>query len=777
MKHSSKKTQFRGRKRPSSRRSPRQAPRRALPPSRGYRRPSEKTAEGIFSGTKNGYGFVALESEERDVFIPREKTCGAIDGDRVALRYHTFESAGVTRTEGTVTRIVEEVRHTVIGTLCEEESRHGRKRFVRFFVDPDDTKLSLLLYVDSPGDARLGDKVEVLLPPRRAGVDALVGTLLRTFGPAASREANYAAILSDCGIPTDFSREALAEAEEVARLPLEEAGRTRRTDEIIFTIDGAGAKDLDDAVSLTRSPKGNWLLGVHIADVSTYVRPRTSLDAAAMERGTSVYFTDKVVPMLPPALSNGACSLNAGEEKYALSCLMELDATGGFLSTRIERSIIRSRVRGVYSEVNDLFAQGEQSPFFEKYREVYPTLCEMHRLYLILAEKSRKRGALELDQTEAEILLDEQGEPVDIRPRTRGDAEKLIEQFMLAANEAVATLLSEKGLPCVYRVHEAPRPEKLAEFVTFAQNLGLHVSSLTGDREPDSAAFAALLDAAREKGLGEALSYPMLRTMAKAHYSEVCHPHFGLGIEKYCHFTSPIRRLSDLATHRAIEAVLLDGEAPQKYHSYVRRAALAASETELRALNAERRIEALYKTIYLAKHLGEVYPASVTSVTRFGVFAALPNTCEGLIPLTALSGVWEFDEGNLMLRSSSGDTLRLGDRITVSVEEADIPRGKALFGLVAMGVPTPPDPTPREPSADREEARPKSRKSSGGASRPKRSPAARAKTETTARPKRPAKTEKSAESPQPKKAKDPAGSQPKRKKPSSGAGPARKPSK
>lgn len=746
MNHSSKKSCYPRGKRSSSRRSPRQMTRRALPPERGNRRPAEKTAEGIFSGTKNGYGFVALEGEEQDVFIPRGKTCGAIDGDRVALRYHTFESAGVTRTEGTITRIVEEARHTVIGTLCEEETRHGRKRFVRFFVEPDDTKLSLLLYVDDPGDARLGDKVEVLLPPRRANADTLVGTLLRTFGPAASREANYAAILSDCGIPTDFPREVLAEAEEVARRPLEETGRTRRTDEIIFTIDGAGAKDLDDAVSLTRSPKGNWLLGVHIADVSTYVRPRTSLDAAAMERGTSVYFTDKVVPMLPPALSNGACSLNAGEDKYALSCLMELDAAGGFVSTRIERSIIRSRVRGVYTEVNDLFENREKSPYFEKYHEVYPTLCEMYKLYLVLAEKSRKRGALELDQTEAEILLDERGEPVDIRPRTRGDAERLIEQFMLAANEAVATLLSEKNLPCVYRVHESPRPEKLAEFVTFAHNLGLNVSSLTGDKEPDSAAFAALLDAAREKDLGEALSFPMLRTMAKAHYSEVCQAHFGLGIEKYCHFTSPIRRLSDLATHRAIEAVLLDGEAPQKYHSYVRRAALAASETELRALNAERRIEALYKTIYLAKHIGEVYPASVTSVTRFGVFAALPNTCEGLIPLTALSGVWEFDEGNLMLRSSSGETIRLGDRITVSVEEADIPRGKALFGLVAMGTPSPQTPASQEKTSHRRATHPASGKNAVGGSRPQRSPA-RTDAGTKAPSKRPARSGKKAETP------------------------------
>ncbi|MGM9609549.1 MAG: RNB domain-containing ribonuclease, partial [Eubacteriales bacterium] len=263
--------------------------------------------------------------------------------------------------------------------------------------------------------------------------------------------------------------------------------------------------------------------------------------------------------------------------------------------------------------------------------------------------------------------------------------------FMLAANEAVATLLYEKNLPCVYRIHESPSKEKLADFLTFAHNLNLHVAPIANGN-PDARAFARLLDEAKEKDIGEAVSYTLLRTMMKARYSEHCTPHFGLGIEKYCHFTSPIRRLSDLATHRAIEAVLIDGEAPQKYASYVRRAALAASETELRALNAERRIEALYKTIYLSRHIGEIYPAIVTSVTRFGVFAALENTCEGLIPLTDLPGAWHFDEGNLMLASATGETIRLGDRITVSVEEADIAKCKVRFAPVSLssdGAPTP----------------------------------------------------------------------------------------
>lgn len=646
------------------------------------RRPAS-VVEGVFSGAASGYGFVGAEGLARDIFIPWQKTGGAIDGDLVRCRYHTYMRDGIERTEGEILAIIEAVRKTVVGTLRTEVIGFGRKRSVHYYVEADDTRFSTLCYLDDVEDAREGDKVEVLLPPRRTPTARIVGQLLRSFGPAASREANYAAVLASCEIPTVFSEEELAEAERMAALPLSPSGRTDLRGACIMTIDGAGAKDLDDAVSLEKKPNGNYLLGVHIADVSTYVRPRGALDACALSRGTSVYFTDQVVPMLPHALSNGACSLNAGEDKYALSCTMELTPAGALVQASIARTLIRSTVRGVYSEVNDLLAHGTDSAFYRKYRAVLPMLTRMHELYTILAEKSRRRGSLELEQTEAEILLDERGDPVDILPRTRGDAERMIEQFMLAANEAVATLLAEKHIPCVFRVHDAPDPERLSDFLRFAHNLDLPVGTLSAEA-PDGRALSALLSEARARGLGEAVSYTLLRTMAKARYSEICHPHFGLGIEKYCHFTSPIRRLSDLATHRVIEAVLLDGEAPQKYASYVSRAALAASEAELRALTAERRIDALYKAIYLSKRIGEIYPAIVSSVTRFGAFAALANTCEGLIPLSALLGAWTFDEGNLLLRSAGGGRIRLGDHVTVSVESVDIARGKVSFGLVAL---------------------------------------------------------------------------------------------
>jgi len=686
----------------AARRLPRRFPPRVAPFA---------TAEGIFVGTRNGYGFVEVEGREHDIFIPAPKTGGALDGDRVAVRYGNRFTGD--KTDGEVVRILACGRNTVIGTLAREEFiTHSRgKRGARYILLPDDGHLNLPLVVTDPAGAKPGDKVEALIGARRAGMTELNVSVLRVFGGAATREANYAAILADCEVPVDFSAEALDEARDRAAEPLSDSGRKRLSREVILTIDGADAKDLDDAVSLTVRQGGGWRLGVHIADVSHYVTPKTALDQAAMERGTSLYFVDQVVPMLPPALSNGACSLNPGTDKYALSAHIDIAPDGTLQTTTVERTVIRSRVRGVYSEVNDLFQRGEDSPFAEKYREVLPTLSKMHALYRVLARKSAARGALELEHTEARILLDERGMPSEILPRVRGDAEKMIEQFMLAANEGVATLLHEKGLPCVYRIHEKPAPEKVRELMTYAHNLGLDVSHLPHG-EPTGRDFAAMLGEARERGIGTAMSYTLLRTMQKARYSESAAPHYGLGIDLYCHFTSPIRRLSDLATHRMISAVLIGGEAPGKYASYAARAARAASETELRALAAERRIEALYKTLYLSERIGEVYDATVSSVTSFGAFCELENTCEGLIPLSDLPGMWQYDEGNAMLRSAAGGTLRLGDRIRISVEEADVSRGKVRFALVAAaetkraGTPENRTAARRAPSGKRTAARP-----------------------------------------------------------------------
>jgi ribonuclease R len=399
-----------------------------------------------------------------------------------------------------------------------------------------------------------------------------------------------------------------------------------------------------------------------------------------MKRGTSVYFTDKVVPMLPKVISNGVCSLNAGEKKYTLSAIMHLNNEGDIVDARIEKSFIVSNVRGVYSEVNKILSGEADGAISEKYKSVLPMLKKMEELYEILARKSEARGALELETHEAEILLDAQGNPCDIVYRERGVAERMIEQFMLCANEAVACELTKRKIPLVYRVHEAPPEEKLDSFLQFVHNLGYDTSLISKEKvEPRD--FGALLKKAEEDGTLVPVSYTMLRSMSKAKYSDIQHSHFGLAIENYCHFTSPIRRLSDLATHRIIHKVLLDGKSPEIYRSYAKRAAVAATDAELRAIGAERRIENLYKTIYMSNKIGEEFSATVVSITSFGIFAELENTCEGLLPIADLPGSFVYDEKNLSLRSHDA-VYRIGERIHVCVEEADIPTRRVRFSLV-----------------------------------------------------------------------------------------------
>lgn len=637
----------------------------------------KKNARGIFRGNRHGYGFVSCEELGDDIFIPAKRKGGAIDGDTVRVSYTENEG----RYEGGVTEILKYSDEPFIGTVytddgsVRERRRGGQKKYV---VMTDDGKIPDGISVTLPQGVKPGDKVEVKLDRNPGGL--LKGEIIRSFGRADSREANYGAILAENGIETEFDDETLDCAYKMARRPLSRDGRTILTEETIFTIDGAGAKDLDDAISLTVLDSGKYLLGVHIADVSEYVLPHTPLDRTAMRRGTSVYFTDKVVPMLPPALSNGACSLNAGEEKYALSAFITISKDGTIERTKIVRSVIVSRVRGVYSEVNDIFAKGQKSEFYEKYSAVYKTLGKMYKLYKILAAKSAKRGSLELERSEAEILLDGNGMPTDIIARERGDAEKLIEQFMLAANEGVATLLHDREYPCVYRVHDRPTPEKLHDFCVFAHNSGFDTSAFYNENYT-GAAFGDILEKAKEKGNSSAISYIILRTMAKAKYSEQNSIHFGLGIRYYCHFTSPIRRLSDLATHRMIKAVLLDGEKAEKYRGYARRAAAATSETELSAMSAERSIDDLYKCIYMQNFIGKEFDASITMITSFGIFAELDNTCEGLILLSDLDERSIYDEKSISV-FAGGKKYSLADRIRIKVESTDISSRRVRFSIV-----------------------------------------------------------------------------------------------
>ncbi len=637
------------------------------------------TASGIFCGSKNGYGFVALAGEMRDIFIPSGNSRGAIDGDYVDIiyrRYRNFD--GEEKTEGRVTRIAQIGRKTVIGRLCEDIRRHGRRYYRIFYIQPDDPRLSLTPVVSDLGGARIGDKVEALL--RRDGTSEPECDIIRVFGEDGTKDASYEAILAECEIITEFTPEELSRAEDMAKEPLSLEGREDFTGETVFTIDGEGAKDLDDAISLRRLPGGGWRLGVHIADVSHYVKERTPLDRCVMQRGTSVYFIDKVVPMLPPALSNGACSLNCGEDKYTISAHITLDSEGSITALKLRPAVIRSRVRGVYSEVNALLSGEADLDIKKKYSSVLPTLKKMQELYEILLKKSKMRGAIDFDAAEPVITIAPDGTPINIERRERGISERMIEQFMLTANEAVASYLYNSGIPCVYRIHEPPPRDNYDDFLSYLESLGFDVRALRKGN-PSAKELSALLDLAEKRGLAEPVSYTMLRSMSKAKYSEEKIAHFGLGIDDYCHFTSPIRRLSDLATHRIIRRVLFEGKRPDLYSSYARRAAAAATEGEIRAVTAERKIEDLYKVIYMSDRVGEAFDATITSITSFGMFCTLDNTCEGLVPISELTGVFSFDERNLTLRSY-GKIYRIAERVRVRLEEANITRGKLRFSVI-----------------------------------------------------------------------------------------------
>lgn len=651
------------------------------PHERSSRAEQSLSATGRFTSASAGYGFVRTEQTVRDIFIPAEYTQGALTGDTVEIRYRRFHRADGERTEGRVTRIVDRIT-TVIGTLKEHTPPYMRFGSYRhsFTVIPDDRRCDVRPVITDVANAVLGDKVEVLLD--RTHSRPLRGRVVRSFGQADTCEANYMAILAAASVETEFSEAALAEAEEAASRPIDTEGRCDLRRETVFTIDGADAKDLDDALSVRRLAGGGFTLGVHIADVASYVKEKSALERTAMRRGCSLYFTDKVVPMLPPVLSNGACSLNAGEDKAALSVHITLSAEGEIRGVTIRKTILRSKCRGVYGEINDVLSEGKASPYYAKYRPIHHALQTLCELYRVLKTRSRERAALELESREAVIRLDENGHPVDILPRERGLAEDIIEQCMLAANEAVATCLTERGIPCVYRVHERPPVEKAQELLQYLRSLSLDTRGMHAD-DLRSHDLVRILKEADERGLLYPVSQRMLRCMSKATYESTQKGHFGLGIACYCHFTAPIRRVSDLAVHRVIHRVLLAGRPSGAYISFATRAARAATDGELRALGAERRIEQLYKALFMKDKLGEIFDVTVSSVTPYGLYCITDKTCEGFVGVEDLGGSFTFDERHLCLRSRE-TTYRIGDSLRVCLCEVDLATASLRFRDAAL---------------------------------------------------------------------------------------------
>lgn len=550
-------------------------------------------------------------------------------------------------------------------------------RGAALYVVPSSRRMPFDILLTPPFIAGEGEMVEARLTKIGGrGADA-TAKITKVFGAADSLSANYNAILSSYGIESEFGASVLREAQEVSCEELSAEGREDLRGELIFTIDGADAKDLDDAISLKKLEDG-WELSVHIADVSHYVREGSELDREAKTRGTSVYFTDKVVSMLPPIISNGCCSLNRDSDKYALSAHIKLDKNANIKGLRLSKSIISSVVRGVYSEINDIYQHGKKSEFYPKYAHVYETLLDMKKVYEKREAIAFSRGYVELDTAEGQILLGEDGIPCEIVKRARGIGERLIEQFMLCANEAVAVWLSEKKYPCVYRIHETPDEEKITAFKNFLHNLGVD-SSVLYEGNVTAKAYSRILEAAEKKGISDIVSDVMLRSFMKARYSNVRSGHFGLALDYYCHFTSPIRRYPDLSVHRIISAAISKNpDSAKRYFDFARESAIKSSDNEIRALGAERSIEDLYKTVYMKAHEGEEYDARITSVQSFGFFATLDNTCEGLVSVSSLDGFFVYSESANSL-SNKKTSYTLGQKVRIRVKYADIARHKTEF--------------------------------------------------------------------------------------------------
>ena len=626
---------------------------------------------GTYQATGRGFGFLIPEEGE-DCFIPPRAQGSAWNGDKVSAVI-TEEDPATGRRTARVTGVLERANKTVIGVL----EKHDRALWLK----PDSQRLPGLIQVATKRrNLRVGERAAVSMTSFGGDRHPPVGTLRETFGPADQRESAVAAILYGNDIHRDFPPEVMEQTRSIPQFVQTAAleGRLDLRDKTIITIDGATSKDFDDAVSLEKDDHGRWVLGVHIADVSHYVQPGTPLDLEAYERGTSVYFADQVVPMLPEALSNGICSLNPQVDRLALSCILTLDREGAVADHRIAKTVIRSAERMTYGDCNKLLA-GEDPALAVKYDHILPMLQDMAALARVLEERRRRRGGLDLETQESQVVCDDQGEPVAVLLRRQGESEKLIEAFMLAANECVAEHLARAGKPCVYRVHEKPSTEKTDALRTLVAPLGYDLKTADGP------GLQKLLDWAKGKPEEGAVSMMVLRSLMKARYDGDNLGHFGLGAEYYCHFTSPIRRYPDLMVHRVLTA-LLDGtldKQEKKLTTAVQRAAVQSSQRELAAQEAEREIEKRYLAEFMTGHIGERFAGVVSGVTRFGLFVSVAGGVEGLLPVEALpGGPWEYDQAHLLLVELNGSgRYTFGMALEVECAAADPVSGQVDFIL------------------------------------------------------------------------------------------------
>ena len=587
---------------------------------------AQEPITGIIEKHARGFAFLRRE-EGADIFIAPDNLGGAMNGDTAQVEllppYLWTKSK-----EGIIVKILERATKEVVGTF-QKKKGFG-------FVVPDDRKLTEDIYIkqDAFRSAANGDKVVAKItqyPDKQHRIEGKITEIVARKGETGS---DVLSLIRGYGLFQTFPSRVNAEAKARGREKITDEEIARRLDlrgKNIFTIDGPDAKDLDDAVSIERLANGNYRLGVHIADVSHYVEEDGWLDKEALKRGTSVYLLNRVVPMLPKGLSNGICSLNEGEDRLTLSCFMEIDAQGEVVHHELAESVINSKARMVYDDVSDLL-EHETPALRAKYAPLLTDIRAMGELARVLRDKRKQRGSLDFDFAESEIVLDACEHPIAIRPAERRRANRLIEEFMLIANETVAEHFYWMNYPFVYRVHEKPDPEKMMDLKAFLMNFGIHLKGNPDNIYPKT--LADIIDTIADEPYEAVVNRVILRTMKKAYYSPECDGHFGLAFRYYCHFTSPIRRYPDLMIHRVIKAAInnrMTEAKLKKYRHDVQEAAEISSRTERKAQELEREVEKLKKCEYMLDHIGEEYDGIVSGVTEFGVYVELPNTVEGMV--------------------------------------------------------------------------------------------------------------------------------------------------
>ncbi|WP_417080257.1 ribonuclease R [Hominenteromicrobium sp.] len=633
--------------------------------------PVGEDVEATLVSLSKNFGFARPDSGGDDIFIHGSALQGALVGDRIIVGDIRKDDRGPS---GRVRRIVEHKPAQTTGTVSITDE--GIE-----FIPDNAIRYNLRMRERDLNGAKNGDKVMASLEQDYRG-DWAYASVKKVFGSGRTARVCADAIVEQYGIPHVFPQEVLDEAERVGNEPVSDEEYAKRLDlrgEPIFTIDSKDAKDLDDAISVKRTDFG-YTLGVHIADVSHYVKEGSAIDEEAINRGTSVYFADRVIPMLPEVLSNGACSLNAGTDKLAFSALIELDKEGHITKYDFKKTIINSKVRGVYSEVNEILDGTASEEILNKYAPVMESLMSAKELADILKANSAARGTMELDSGESKFILDENGICIDIMPRVSGEAEQLIEQMMVTANIAAAKFSLDHKLPFLYRVHGTPDPKRVEELVTLLQLVGVPCKEIVKPN-PETQDFAAILDRVRGLPCETLVSQRLLRTMEKARYSTEEIGHFGLALSDYSHYTSPIRRYPDTSIHRVLSA-FVEGmpaeEVRRRYAQFCETSAAESSRNEIRALIAERDAEDCYMAEYMSQHIGEHFEGTVSGVTMRGVFVRLENSVEGFVSLDAFEGE-DFVYDGLITQRSPKRELTIGTLLPIIVASAYVATGKVDF--------------------------------------------------------------------------------------------------